>query len=119
MEYLVHLSLTPIVDLHTVDDPVRIRKRSWVCCNVIDAACILRGVILIATGLLPEVVLPRIAPAESGIKDNLVVLEVVGCGAITALGVESGRAKGRRIGLAILDGLWNLVWWEVPHLDEV
>ncbi len=108
-----------MVDLDAVDDPVRIRKRSRVRSNVRIASGVLGRVVLVAAGLLPEIILASIGSAEGGVEHNVMVLEVVVHNTVSSLGGEGWHAPGRGIGLAALDVGWDGGRGEGPHLDEL
>lgn len=113
-----HLKL-PLINLYTVNNPVRLLKSSRVGRNVVGALGVLGRVILVAASLLPEIVLPSIVSAESGVENDVVVLEMVVDDAVASFGGERWSSPSRGIGLAALDVGWNGIGWECPHLDEL
>lgn len=65
-----------LIDLQTVDEPVCVRIDGRVGRDVVRAASILDRAILVAAGLLPEVVQSGVRTAEVCVEDSDMVFEV-------------------------------------------
>lgn len=73
---VIHPSL-PLINLDTVNHPIRILKRTWIGSHIVNTSWPLARVILIATGLTPEIVLTCVVTTKRDVEHDVMVSKVV------------------------------------------